>query len=230
MGFAAAARILVEVRGRVRFYLSTAGRTLMVVVVVVIGVVLRGSIGLADRSRVRAVKCGTLRAPAAFETIAMSTEEVRRISLTLEQESDYVFRITFHGTAIPDLMTDESPPTGTGTGPDPTRLLVSAVANCLSASLLFALRKYKNAPAAIRCDAATTLVRNATGRLRVDRIDVAVRLPGIAADYLHLDRALAQFEDFCVVTQSVRSGVAVDVQIHDDSGTLLQGTPATTIA
>jgi len=32
---------------------------------------------------------------------------------------------------------------------------------------------------------------------------------------------LAQFEDFCIVTQSVRQGIAVDVSLRDGDGTLL---------
>jgi hypothetical protein len=32
---------------------------------------------------------------------------------------------------------------------------------------------------------------------------------------------LAQFEDFCVVTQSVRAGIAVEVRVFDGEGHLL---------
>jgi Predicted redox protein, regulator of disulfide bond formation len=74
----------------------------------------------------------------------MSADTTLRI--TLEQEDDYAFRIRFDDTAIADLMADEPAPLGKGEGPNPTRLLLAAVANCLSASLLFALRKFKNAP------------------------------------------------------------------------------------
>ena len=36
-----------------------------------------------------------------------------------------------------------------------------------------------------------------------------------------LERALAQFEDFCVVTQSVRAAFPVDVRVLDSAGTVL---------
>lgn len=36
-----------------------------------------------------------------------------------------------------------------------------------------------------------------------------------------VDRALAQFEDFCIVTESVRAGIPVAVRVHDHTGTEL---------
>ena len=37
-----------------------------------------------------------------------------------------------------------------------------------------------------------------------------------------LDRVLEQFEEFCVVTQSVRSGFPVEVTVRDSAGTVLK--------
>lgn len=147
--------------------------------------------------------------------------ETDEFSITLTQESDYAFRIAFDDTGIPALHTDEPTPLGGGSGPNPSRLLVAAVANCLSASLLFALRKYKNTPGTIVAHAKARLERNAQQRLRVTRIEVAIDLPEAAADYAQAERLLQQFENFCVVTESVRSGVSVDVTVRDASGTVV---------
>jgi organic hydroperoxide reductase OsmC/OhrA len=149
----------------------------------------------------------------------MSDEQT--IGISLEQVSGYEFRVRFDETAVPDLLTDENPPLGKGAGPNPSRLLATAVANCLSASLLFALRKYKNEPEALAARARATLARNEQGRWRVARIAVDIDLGEAEADLAHVDRALAQFEDFCTVTQSVRQGIAVDVSVRDATGTLL---------
>ena len=108
--------------------------------------------------------------------------EIQEFTLTLTQESDYVFRIEFDGTTIPPLHTDESAPLGGDSGPNPSRMLVAAVANCLSASLLFSLRKYKNNPGSIVTRAKARLERNEKNRLRVAHIDVAIELPEAAAD------------------------------------------------
>ena len=147
--------------------------------------------------------------------------ETQAFTLTLTQESDYVFRIEFDDTAIPALHTDESAPLGNDSGPNPSRMLVAAVANCLSASLLFSLRKYKNTPGTIVTRARATLERNEQKRLRVAHIDMVIELPDAAADYAQIERLLQQFENFCVVTESVRHGVAVDVSVRDRNGATL---------
>ncbi|MCG6118623.1 MAG: OsmC family protein [Aquimonas sp.] len=149
--------------------------------------------------------------------------ETQSFSITIEQEQDYVFRVRFDGTEIPDLGTDEPAPLGTGTGPNPSRLLVAAVANCMGASLLFALRKYKNDPGPIVVKAIAHTGRNEAGRMRVAKVDAQITLPEMAGSYAQLERILQQFEQFCVVTESVRSGVEVEVSVVDVTGALLHG-------
>jgi organic hydroperoxide reductase OsmC/OhrA len=148
----------------------------------------------------------------------MSSEQVK---VTLTQISDYSFNVSFDGTDIPDLLTDEGAPLGGGKGPNPSRMLMAAIANCLSASLLFAMRKYKNLPGTIRAEVRGTLGRNAEGRIRVQHVDVDLHLPDAAESYDQFERILQQFENFCVVTESVRSGIEIAVQVHDASGEIL---------
>ena len=147
--------------------------------------------------------------------------ETEEFSITLTQESDYAFRIAFDAPGIPALHTDEPAPLGGGSGPNPSRLLLAAVANCLSASLLFALRKYKNTPGTIVTHARAQLERNDERRLRVTRIEVSIDLPDAAGDYTQAERLLQQFENFCVVTESVRSGIDVDVSVRDATGAVV---------
>ncbi len=144
--------------------------------------------------------------------------DTESITLTLTQESDYSFRVTFDGTSMPALLTDETPPIGRGAGPDPTRLLAASIGNCLSSSILFALRKFKNQPGTIVTRVRAEHARNPRGRLRVARVSVEIQLPEAAASYAQIERILAQFEDFCTVTESVRAGVPVEVSVRDASG------------
>jgi len=64
------------------------------------------------------------------------------MTVHLQQQADYRFDIRFDDT-MPVLTGDEPAPLGTGLGPSPVQLLCAAVGNCLSDSLLFAFRKFK---------------------------------------------------------------------------------------
>jgi organic hydroperoxide reductase OsmC/OhrA len=149
--------------------------------------------------------------------------DTQKIVLTLEQESEYSFRIHFDETSIPDLLTDEPEPLGHGAGPNPARMLAAAVANCLSASLLFALRKFKNQPGKLVTTATAELTRNEQGRFRVSHIQADIQLAEAADAHASLERILAQFENFCVVTESVRHGIEVSVSITDADGVRVHG-------
>jgi uncharacterized OsmC-like protein len=142
-------------------------------------------------------------------------------TVSLRQTRDYRFDVRF-GDALPALQTDEPPPLGAGEGPTPVQLLAAAVGNCLAASLLFALRKYRQAPEPVACDVRAEVGRNAEGRLRVTGLHATLRLGVPAARLEHLDRVLASFEAYCTVTQSVQAGIPVAVSVLDADGTVLQ--------
>jgi len=143
-------------------------------------------------------------------------------TIALKQIADYRFEADFGVPGMPLLVTDEPAPLGSGAGPSPDHMLGTAVANCLASSLLFALRKFKNKPEPIRATTVVEKARNAEKRMRISRIAVDLHLGAPAAGMQMLDRALAQFEDFCVVTQSVRAGIAIDVRVFDADGTQLK--------
>lgn len=141
-------------------------------------------------------------------------------TVSLQQQTDYRFEIRF-GENIPSLIADEPAPLGKGEGPSPAQLLCASVGNCLSDSLLFALRKFKQTPEPLRCEVTAEVGRNPEGRLRILGIHATITLGVEAASLEHLDRALAQFEEFCTVTQSVRQSVPVRVTVVDAAGQTL---------
>ncbi|TNF63044.1 MAG: OsmC family peroxiredoxin [Burkholderiales bacterium] len=143
-------------------------------------------------------------------------------TVTLTRESGYRFVVDF-GEAIAALVADEPAPLGEGAGPAPDHLLLAAVANCLSASLLFALQKFKQDPGPLKATARAEVGRNEARRLRIQGIQVRLELGRPAAELEHLDRVLAQFEEFCTVSMSVRQGIAIGVQVQDSTGTLVKG-------
>lgn len=142
-------------------------------------------------------------------------------TITVTQQADYQFLVDFGG-AIPALVADEPPPLGGGSGPAPDQILLAAIANCLSSSLLFALRKFKQDPAGITTTVSCTTDRNAQKRLRVQevRVDIAFGADGTRLE--HLDRVLSQFEDFCTVSQSIQTGIPITVTVTDGQGRRLK--------
>ena len=143
------------------------------------------------------------------------------ITVELVQQHDYRFDIHFTD-AIPVLTSDEPVPLGTGHGPSPVQLLCAAVGNCLSDSLLFALRKFKQAPEPLRCTVQAEVGRNAEGRMRVLKMLATLHLGVPAAQLEHLDRVLTQFEAYCTVTQSISQSIPVTLQVFDSTGMQLR--------
>ena len=139
------------------------------------------------------------------------------MSVTVTQVQDYQFLVDFGGV-VPSLQADEPTPLGTGDGPSPSDLLLAAVANCMTASLLFALRKFKQDAGGIRATAEARFDRNEDRRLRVQDITIAIQLGSAADSIASLDRILAQFEAFCTVSQSVREGIPIFVTVDDGAG------------
>ena len=144
------------------------------------------------------------------------------ISIELTRREGYRFEVVFQSAGAAPLSTDAPRPLGKESGPNSEELLLAAVANCLAASLLFSLRKYGNEPGPIQAFATATLVRNDEGRPRIGAMDVRIRLGAAASTLRLLDRAIDQFEDHCVVTQSVRAGIPVRVRVEDSHGIVLK--------
>ena len=59
------------------------------------------------------------------------------IRLTLQQEGPYAFRVSFEGTDLDAMLTDEPAPLGSGQGPSPVQLLLAAVANNAAAAMVW---------------------------------------------------------------------------------------------
>jgi len=129
----------------------------------------------------------------------------------VEHLDGYSFRTSFDKSGMGAVVTDEPPPLGHDVGPNPARLLAAAVGNCLAASLLFCLSKAKLAPSGLSAEVKVELVRNERKRLRIGRLDVTLH-PELAEASEELLACLDSFEDFCVVTESVRDGL--DVRVH----------------
>jgi uncharacterized OsmC-like protein len=141
-------------------------------------------------------------------------EEGKPIQVDLELIEGYQFKASFGLDGVPDLVLDEPEPLGNGRGPNPARLLAASAAGCLAASLLFCLRKARVQVKGMKVRVKTTLTRNEKGRLRVGGMEVQIspQLDEVAQP--GLERCQELFEDFCVVTQSIRQGIPVKVEVR----------------
>ncbi len=155
---------------------------------------------------------------SAHQTPVQATTPQDEVIVELNLLESYRFDVQFQPPGMPTLVTDLAPPLGAHLGPNPERLLAAAVANCLSASLLFALRKFAQQSSSLHTRAALQMARSAQGRMRVGRMAVDLHLGAPAAQMPHLARVLAQFEAFCSVTESVRAAFPVDVHVFDGDG------------
>jgi len=138
-----------------------------------------------------------------------------RVTLTLED--GYRFAVDPRLDGAEAFHIDETPPLGEGSAANPARVLASAMASCLGSSFLFCVRKARIEVRSLRVEALGTLVRNARQRLRVGALHVELFPEVAAADTERLQRCLELFEDFCVVTESVRAGIPVVVGVETHS-------------
>jgi len=94
-------------------------------------------------------------------------------------------------------------------------MLSGAVGHCLSASLLFCLQKSRIPVKHVSTKVHATLARNEAGRWRVKDIKVDIKAdPVNEEDRERMKRCLDIFEDFCIVTQSVRNGIDVQAAVQ----------------
>ena len=141
-------------------------------------------------------------------------------AVSLELDHGYEFAIDFELDGVPKLHTDEPAPLGEGNGPNPARLLAAAVGNCMSASLKFCLARAHIEVHDMKTRVEGTIVRNERGRLRIGSMRVVLE-PVVPADQIErMTRCMEMFEDFCIVGQSVRQGIPIEVEVTPQAAIL----------
>ena len=133
--------------------------------------------------------------------------------VALDWEGGYEFTVDFAQPGVPALTTDEPAPLGEGAGPNPARLLAAAVGNCMSASLRFCLGRAKIELLDLKTTVEGTIVRNERGRLRIGSLQVHLQPTVGPEDVGRMRTCLEDFEDFCIVGQSVRQGIEIGVEV-----------------
>ncbi len=140
-------------------------------------------------------------------------EEGQSFALDLTFKEGYQFAVDYAQPGMGELLVDEFPPIGAGRGPNPSRMLATAVGHCLASSFLFCVRKARVEVTGLAVRVEGAMVRNERGRLRIGEIKVRLSPSLRPGDRDRIGRCLELFEDFCIVTQSVRHGVNVAVDV-----------------
>jgi uncharacterized OsmC-like protein len=140
------------------------------------------------------------------------TQPASEFTITVEQSEGFEFVVRFDKAVFAPVRADEPPPLGHDSAPNAARYLAAAVGNCLAASLVFCTQRAGRPLADVKASVRVQLVRNEERRLRIGHIDVSLDAPG--ADAAVLAKCLPTFEDFCIVTQSVRQGIDVRVSVN----------------
>ncbi|MFX1278754.1 MAG: OsmC family protein [Promethearchaeota archaeon] len=155
--------------------------------------------------------------------VGISEEIKTKVGITLgEAESQMIFKCDLGNMLVKDCYIDEEHHQEVDMlGPNPSRLLGLGILGCLSASFIFCLKKRNFSVDDFNAEAEVIISRNEKGFLRIKKIDVNIQ-PKIT-DPATLKRAkqclkaakdgVSFFEQYCIVTQSVRSGIEVNVNL-----------------
>ena len=143
----------------------------------------------------------------------MSIELKSRVSL--KQEEEMIFRCELGNLKMENLYIDEKNyKKEEKLGPSPTKLLGLSVLGCLAASFSFCLQKSDFSLSGLNGSAEVTIVRNNKGFWRVNKIDIKM-IPQIDTPEMRkrVDQCTKFFEQYCIISESLRTGFEVNVNL-----------------
>ena len=144
----------------------------------------------------------------------MSDVMKAKVGLTLEE--GMIFKCDLGEMKVKDCYIDETHKEEVDMlGPNPSRMLGMAVLGCLSASFIFCLRKREFSLENLKAEAEVTIARNKKGFWRVNKINVNINVEIEDPEARkRADQCKKMFEQYCIVTQAVREGIDVDVNLN----------------
>lgn len=146
----------------------------------------------------------------------MSEDEVRT-TVKLKLLEDMIFKCDMGNMDVKDCYIDETNQEEADMwGPNPTRLVASAIAGCLSASYIFCLKKKDHKLDELETVSEAVVARNEEGRLRIKEINVVLKPVSESEEVKkRMGQCKKFFEKFCTVTASVREGITVNVKFEE---------------
>ncbi len=120
--------------------------------------------------------------------------------------------------AFPPIHFDEPPELGgTDTAPSPLDYLLTAVGGCLVSSFTLCLQK-KRVEATLSADVSGRVERDAEGMLRVQAIEVELRVTAPEESRKKVEGCYQVFKKYCIVSASVARGIPLETRLHVAAG------------
>lgn len=143
----------------------------------------------------------------------MLREPKVKVGLKLEEEMTY--RCDLGKIRMEDLFIDETHNKySEKIGPNPTSLLALSVLSCLAASFTFCLKKRGFTLEDLTGKAEVVIRRNENGFWRVKAIDISITPKIDDPNVLkRADKCMKFFEQYCIISESLRDGMEVNVKI-----------------
>ena len=137
-----------------------------------------------------------------------------KVRITLEKEM--IFKCDLGDMKVKDCYIDDTNKNEVDMlGPNPSRMLGLALLGCLSASFIFCLKKKNLTLDDLKAEAELTIARNEKGFWRVMKVDVDINIKiSDPATRKRADQCKKMFEQYCIVTQAVREGIDVEVNLN----------------
>ncbi len=144
----------------------------------------------------------------------MSEELVTKVELELVE--DMLFRCDMGNIKVKECYIDERDPNEYEMlGPNPSKLLASAVLGCISASFLYCLQKKNLKLNELTGEAVVIVARNEKGLLRVREINVELITKTSDPKVIkRIEQCKKMFEQYCTITESVRAGIKVNLKVE----------------
>lgn len=146
----------------------------------------------------------------------MKNQPQRRFDIDMHFVEGYQFQTQAHeGQQLhgAPFLSDEPDPVGAASAPATPALLATAVAHCLSASLLETGRRARVPITGIRTRATAVVEPNAEGNPRIARIEVDLA-PSLEHDHPRKQRCEEVFQNYCTVSSSLKSAIDIDVNVR----------------
>jgi uncharacterized OsmC-like protein len=135
----------------------------------------------------------------------------------LEHRGRYSFTARFVSEEG-SLEMDEPAPLGPGGGPEGVSLLAGAAGYCMSASLVFCMRKVRVEPRDMRVRSVAHLRRVERRLRRVSGLEIDIHVDVDDGARSAFERCLRHFAEFCIVTESIRGAFPITIRVHHPWG------------